>query len=72
MTKTVKMNFPSDIAYRKQSWKCFHCPNIDTQSHVRYCPAYEHLRMNKNLDDDKDLVNYFQKVIAMREAEEVE
>ena len=28
--------------------------------------------MNKNLDDDKDLVAYFQQVIAMREAEEID
>ena len=69
MTKTVKMNYPNDIAFRKQSWKCFHCPNIDTQSHVRFCPAYEHLRLNKDFDDDKDLVTYYQQVIAMREDE---
>ena len=30
MTKTVKMNFPSDAGYKKDLWKCFHCPNVDT------------------------------------------
>ena len=39
MTKTVKMNFPSDIVFKKQLWKCSHCPNIDTQSHIRHCPV---------------------------------
>ena len=68
MTKTVKMNFPSDEGYKRQLWKCQHCPNIDTQSHIQHCPAYEHLREGKNLDNDLDLVKYFQQVIAMREA----
>ena len=68
MTKTVKMNFPSDEGYKRQLWKCQHCPNIDTQSHIQHCPAYEHLREGKNLDNDLDLVKYFQQVISMREA----
>jgi hypothetical protein len=66
------MNFPSDIAYRKQSVKCFHYPNIDTQSHVIYCPFYEHMRVDKNFADEQDFVTYFQQVIAMREAEDVD
>ena len=69
MTKTVKMNFPSDVGFKKQLWKCQHCPNIDTQAHIQHCPAYEHLRAGKNLDNDQDMVKYFQQVIAMREAD---
>ena len=72
MTKTVKMNFPSDAGYRKDLWKCYHCPNIDTQSHIRYCPAYEKFRTNKDLDNDQDLVKYFREVIDMRENEETD
>ena len=67
MTKTVKMNFPNDEGFKRQLWKCQHCTNIDTQSHIQHCPAYEHLREGKNLDSDPDFVKYFQQVIAMRE-----
>ena len=72
MTKTVKMNFQSDIAFKKQLWKCSHCPNIDTQSHIRHCPAYEHLRIGKNFDNDQHLVRYYKQVIAVRENEETD
>ena len=72
MTKTVKMKFPSDAGYRKDLWKCYHCPNIDTQSHIRYCPAYEKFRNDKDLDNDQDLVKYFREVIDMRENEETD
>ena len=68
MTRLVKMNFPSDAGYKSDLWSCWHCPSIDTQSHIRHCPAYQHLRENKDLDNDQDLVRYFQQVIQMREA----
>ena len=67
MTKTVKMNFPSDKIYKLQLWKCWHCDNIDTQSHIRHCPAYEHLRLGKDMNNDNELVTYIKQVIAFRE-----
>ena len=66
MTKSIKMNFASDPSYKKYSWKCDHCINIDTQSHVRHCEAYEHFRVGKDLDNDR----YYRQVIDMRESEE--
>ena len=38
----------------------------DTQSHVMICPGYEDFRENMNLDEDRDLVKYFSKVIKSR------
>ena len=69
MTKSVKMNYPSDPRYSR-NLTCCHCEQIDSQSHIIYCPGYEHLREHKNLDDDHDLVLYFQQVLRMREAME--
>ena len=69
MTKSVKMNYPSDPRYSR-NLTCCHCEQIDSQSHILYCPGYEHLREHKNLDDDHDLVLYFQQVLRMREAME--
>ena len=40
MTRTVKMNFSSDPGFKNQYWTCSHCPSVDTQSHIRLCPAY--------------------------------
>ena len=39
-------------------------------AHIRQCPAYEGLWQDLNLDDDQDLVDYFRKVIMMRENKE--
>jgi hypothetical protein len=44
----------------------------DTQDHIVRCPAYQHLQVEKNLSDDKDLVTYFRKVIDLREKLEKE
>ena len=70
MTKIVKMNFPNDVGYKRELWRCQHCPNIDTQSHIQHCPAYEQLRAGKDLDNDQDMVKNFHQVIALRESED--
>ena len=68
MVKTVKMNYSSDPKYSHEMWKCSHCDLIDTQNHIiSTCNAYQHLRVNKNLENDHDLVKFFQEVLKMRE-----
>ena len=63
-----KFNFPSDPKYKADLWKCDSCAtNIDSQSHILWCPAYRKLREGKSLDNDKDLTNYFQQVLKIRE-----
>ena len=52
MTRTVKTNLSSDKRYMAELWSCWHCPNIDSQAHIRVCPAYKKLRENKDLDND--------------------
>ena len=67
MTKTVKSNFSSDRKYMADLWSCWHCPKVDSQTHIKVCPAYQMLRQDKNLDNDHDLVSYFREVIKMRD-----
>ena len=67
MTKTVKMNFKNDPSNKKSCWKCDDCSHVDSQEHILWCPAYGHLRANKNLDEDKDLTRYFQQVLQLRD-----
>ena len=38
----------------------------DTQCHVMVCPGYQEFRENRDLSQDKDIVEYFKKVIKHR------
>lgn len=53
-------SFKSDIHLTGQS-------NIETQNHVLQWPAYADLRVDKNINDDKDLIDYMKKVISIRD-----
>ena len=67
MTKTVQMNFKGNPKFAENHWKCQHCFTPDTQEHILRCPCYQHLRVGKEMSSDKDLVDYFRKVINLRE-----
>ena len=67
-TRTVKMNFFNDKKYSADLWRCWHCPSMDSQSHIRVCPAYQKFREGRDLDNDLDLVNFFQQVIKLRDS----
>ena len=60
MTKTVKLNYKNDPSNKKKMWMCDDCTSVDSQEHILWCPAYGHLRLEKNLEDDRDLTRYFQ------------
>ena len=76
MTPTVKSNFKNKKEYIQQKWTCDGCVrksptgevegNLDTQEHIKGCEAYKDLRLEKNLDSDRDLVSYFTSVIRRR------
>ena len=60
----VKMNKKSDKQYAKDLWKCDYCLSLDSQSHIIWCPAS--LRVDKNLHDYLDLVQYIQAIMRIR------
>ena len=62
------MNRKSDKKFANELWKCNYCLSIDSQSHIVWCPAFASLREGKNLNDDLDLVNYFQAVMRIRDS----
>ena len=66
MTKTIQANYKGDPEFRANNWKCQECQVLDTQDHVVRCPVYLNLRTGKDLENDKDLVEYFRKVINIR------
>ena len=67
MMRTVKMNFSSDKKYMADLWRCWHCPCVDSQAHIQICPAYQQFREGKDMNNDKDLVEFYRKVIKMRD-----
>ena len=62
-----KMNQPSDFHNKSSLWQCEGCGNVDSQSHILWCPSFSDLREGKSLSSDKDLVDYFRKVLFIRE-----
>ena len=65
---TCKVHYQSDKQNLETMFICpqTQCDSIDTLLHWRKCRSYTHLRENRNLDDDFDLLNYYQDVINLR------
>ena len=64
----VKFNYRSNKKYSSDLWKCDSCMSaIETQDHILWWPSYSGLREGKNLSDDKDLTDYFRKVLIIRD-----
>ena len=54
-----KLNFRSDPAFSRELWLCDSCESqVDSMSHVAICPAYQPLRVGKDIGNDKDLAEY--------------
>ena len=66
MTSNVKMNYKGDPSYSKSLWKCDKCKNQDTNSHLLWCTGYTEQREGLDLNQNKDLCSYLQKVIKLR------
>ena len=66
-TNEAQMNKQSDKNNAKNLWKCQECGNINTQSHIIWCPYFSSLREGKSLDNDEDLDSYSRKVFKTRE-----
>ena len=67
MVKTVALNFSSDKKFSSKLWQCPHCDRTDSQSHILACISYKQPREGKDLYSDRDLIQYFREVIALRE-----
>ena len=67
MLITVKSHFSSDKEFSDDLWECeAGCGRVDSVRHIKVCPGYEDLRMNRDLDNTLDTVHYFQDVIELR------
>ena len=62
----VKENFKGK--FKATTLNCDSClSSYDTQDHILFCPAYSELRKDKDINSDKDLVDYVCKVMKLRE-----
>ena len=68
---TCRMNYPSDQNNIKALFKCHHCHHVDRGggSHWLECSFYAKFRISKSLDDDVDLLKYYQQIINLRQSE---
>ena len=54
--------------FKHQSLNCEGCGmEVDTQAHAMECLAYADLRDGKDMNSDRDLVNFFRKVMERRD-----
>ena len=61
-------NYRNKKEYSDNCWRCIGCNEaIDTFSHVKWCSAYEDLRVGIDLTTDKDLVWYVAEVFKRRD-----
>ena len=66
MTQNVKLNYKGVKRYEQQGWKCDACDNLDSEDHLLWCVGYTDLRESLNLEIDKDLSEYLQKIKTKR------
>ena len=61
-------NYRNKKEYSDNCWRCIGCDEaIDTFAHVKWCVAYEDLRVGIDLTSDKDLVWYVSEVFKRRD-----
>ena len=64
----IKFNYKNEPANIASLWQCDSCQSsIETQSHILWCPSYVDLREGKNINKDKDLIEYIKKVLKIRD-----
>jgi hypothetical protein len=68
LLNNVKMNQKSNPEYARKLWLCDECGNVDSQSHIMWCPSYATLREGLDVDRDMDIIHYFQSVMKIRAA----
>ena len=65
---TIKTHFKSDKKFTSELWTCEGCSSsLDTSHHIlRQCASYEDLRQDLDLEKEKDIIIFFQRVLQRR------
>ena len=78
VTAKVANNYHNDKRFKAIGYRCIGCLrdqpirddfeiSLDTEEHILNCNSYSHLRLNKQMDIDTHVIEYFRQVIALRE-----
>ena len=70
MTQFVKLNYKGVKKYKADGWKCDECSELDSEEHLLWCHGYSHLRVNMNLENEKELSQYLHKIFLKRKVSE--
>ena len=65
LMRPAKLNMKNNSKFASE--QCDACKRIDSQSHILWFPFFAPHREGKYISNDKDLVEYFQKVFKVRE-----
>ena len=64
----LKANFKNKPAFRKDGWICEGCPKeVGTNVHVMSCETYQIISDGKDLEKDKDLVEFVRELLKVLE-----
>ena len=68
----IKFQYKSDPKFSASLWSCDLCEkageyNLDSFSHVLWCPELAQLRKDRDINDDQHLVNYVRDAMRIRE-----
>ena len=65
---TIKTHFKSDKRFTSELWTWEGCSSsLDTPHHnLRQCASYEDLRQDLDLENEKDVIIFFQRVLQRR------
>ena len=78
VTAKIANNCHNDKRFKAIGYRCIGCLrdqpirenheiSLDTEEHILNCNSYSHLRLNKQMDRDTHIIEYFRQVIALRE-----
>ena len=67
--RSFKMIFKGVKSFATENWLCNDCLVPDTQEHLMECPAFSSFRVGKDLQTDKNLVDYFRQIILLRSSD---
>ena len=64
----VAGNYPRHRIYEQSNWTCRACSQevTEDQEHLARCEGYEDLRGDADLENEKELVDFFTRVMAKR------
>ena len=68
MVSDIPGNFKEQFRKKVEGLACQYCQEseMETQSHCLVCPAWAKLRVGLDMDNIRDLVTFFQKLLAER------